>query len=60
MNLSNASKKKRSAVGFHIFSLILGFFMIYPLLWLVASSFKSNDTMFTNTYSLIPQTFDAS
>jgi multiple sugar transport system permease protein len=33
--------------------------MIYPLLWLVASSFKSNDTMFTNTYSLIPQTWDA-
>ena len=59
MYASKVNKKKRSAVGFHIFSVILGFFMIYPLLWLVASSFKSNDTMFTNTYSLIPQTWDA-
>lgn len=30
--------------------------MIYPLLWLVASSFKSNDTMFKNTYSLFAST----
>lgn len=55
---SKQNEKKMSSVGFHIFSLFLGFFMIYPLLWLVASSFKSNDTMFTNTYSLIPQTWD--
>lgn len=54
MNLTKANKQKLSSVGFHVFSIILGFFMIYPLLWLVASSFKSNDTMFTNTYSLIP------
>ncbi len=59
MNLTKANKQKLSSVGFHVFSIILGFFMIYPLLWLVASSFKSNDTMFTNTYSLIPQTWDA-
>ena len=59
MYSSKVNKKKGAAVGFHIFSVILGFFMIYPLLWLVASSFKSNDTMFTNTYSLIPQTWDA-
>ena len=31
--------------------------MIYPLLWLVASSFKSNDTMFKNTYSLLPESW---
>ena len=37
---------------FHVFSCLLGFIMIYPLLWLVASSFKSNDTVFKNTYSL--------
>ncbi len=59
MTTLSAKKKKTSAVSFHAFSLIFGFFMIYPLLWLVASSFKSNDTMFTNTYSLIPQTWDA-
>lgn len=59
MELTKANKKKLSSVGFHVFSLALGFLMIYPLLWLVASSFKSNDTMFTNTYSLIPETWDA-
>lgn len=59
MYASKVNRKKGAAVGFHIFSIVLGFFMIYPLLWLVASSFKSNDTMFTNTYSLIPQTWDA-
>lgn len=47
--------KRLSSVMFHIFSLVLGFVMIYPLLWLLASSFKSNDTMFHNTYSLIPE-----
>ena len=43
--------KKMASVVFHVFSCLLGFIMIYPLLWLVASSFKSNDTMFKNTYS---------
>ena len=59
MSLSKAKKQRLSSVGFHVFSLALGFPMIYPLLWLVASSFKSNSTMFTNTYSLIPETWDA-
>ena len=44
--------KKMASVVFHVFSCLLGFIMIYPLLWLVASSFKSNDTMFKNTYSV--------
>lgn len=43
------------SLGFHIFSILLGFLMIYPLLWLIASSFKSNSTMFINSYSLIPE-----
>lgn len=47
--------KKMASVVFHVFSRLLGFIMIYPLLWLVASSFKSNDTMFKNTYSLLPE-----
>lgn len=51
-------KKKniRSAV-FHIGACLLGFLMIYPLLWLLASSFKSNSTMFQDAYSLIPKTW---
>ena len=50
--------KQRNSVIFHIFSIALGFLMIYPLLWLIASSLKSNDTMFVNSFSLIPKDFD--
>lgn len=32
--------------------------MIYPLLWLLMSSFKSNETMFHDAYSLIPEVWD--
>lgn len=52
-------KKNVHAVLFHVGACVLGFFMIYPLLWLLASSFKSNDTMFTDSYSLIPKVWDA-
>ena len=52
-------KRQLSSVIFHAGACILGFFMIYPLLWLLASSFKSNETMFTNTYSLLPEVWDA-
>lgn len=51
-------KKGRSAV-FHIFSILLGFIMIYPLLWMISSSMKSNETIFVDSYSLIPKSFDA-
>ena len=51
-------KKKINAVIFHIGACTLGFLMIYPLLWLLASSFKSNETMFKNPYSLIPEVWD--
>ena len=52
-------KKNVHAVLFHVGACVLGFFMIYPLLWLLSSSFKSNDTMFTDAYSLIPKVWDA-
>lgn len=50
---------KFQSVCFHIFSCLLGFIMVYPLLWLLMSSFKSNDTMFHNAWSLIPEKWDA-
>ena len=52
-------KKNVHAVLFHVGACVLGFFMIYPLLWLLSSSFKSNYTMFTDAYSLIPKVWDA-
>ena len=51
-------KKKIHSIVFHVGTCALGFLMIYPLLWLLASSFKSNDTMFHNTFSLIPEKWD--
>ena len=52
-------QKLKSSILFHVGACLLGFIMIYPLLWLLASSFKSNETMFHNTYSLIPEVWDA-
>ena len=49
---------KAQSVFFHVFSCALGFIMIYPLLWLLMSSCKSNDTMFLNAWSLVPQKWD--
>ena len=49
---------KIQSVLFHVFSCLLGFIMVYPLLWLLMSSFKSNDTMFHNAWSLIPEKWD--
>ncbi len=51
-------KRKIDSILFHVLTCGIGLLMIYPLLWLLASSLKSNDTMFQNTYSLIPEVFD--
>ncbi len=47
--------KKLHTFAYHLFAIILGFFMIYPLLWLIASSFKENSEIFINSYTLIPK-----
>lgn len=44
---------------FHLTALLIGFIMIYPLIWMLASSFKNNSEIFVNAYSLIPKTWDA-
>ncbi len=41
----------------HIFVLIIGFIMIYPLIWMVMSSFKETGTIFTTANQLIPSKF---
>ena len=42
---------------YHVFMLAVGFVMIYPLLWLVSSSFKPSGDIFTTASSLIPKTW---
>lgn len=41
----------------HVFLCVVGFVMMYPLLWLLSSSLKPNEQIFTNL-SLWPETFD--
>lgn len=50
-----ANRKRLGLLTFHCFSIVIGLLMIYPLLWSLASSFKDNAHMFTNSYSLIPE-----
>ena len=50
---------KAQSVFFHIFSCLLGFIMVYPLLWLLMSSFKSNDTLFCCEYTFAERFSDS-
>jgi multiple sugar transport system permease protein len=52
----NAPTTWRNVV-YHGFVLVFGFAMLYPLMWMVASSFKPGDEIFTNVTSLIPRRF---
>ncbi len=49
--------KKRSAFIYHAFMLVMSVAMLYPLLWMIASSFKPNSEIFSTVTSLIPTTF---
>lgn len=58
---TNMAKRKRlGAVCYHVFVCAMGFVMIFPLLWMVASAFKPNSEIFTNAQSLIPKDFTLS
>jgi multiple sugar transport system permease protein len=45
------------AVIYHTFVFAFGLVMIYPLVWMVMSSFKETSTVFTTASSLIPKKF---
>lgn len=51
------SKMKLGHILFVIVVLAIGFVMVYPLLWMVMSSFKANNEIFNNARSLIPAEF---
>jgi multiple sugar transport system permease protein len=44
-------------VCFHLIVVALGFLMLYPILWMISNSFKTNREIF-NSFSLIPSTFN--
>src|ERR671932_1145054 len=45
---------------YHAFVIAFAFVMLYPILWMIASSLKPGDEVFSNVTSLIPRriTFD--
>ncbi|MGN6712972.1 multiple sugar transport system permease protein [Anaerocolumna jejuensis DSM 15929] len=49
--------KKIRHILFHVVAVVLGFIMIYPLLWMVMSSFKPSNEIFANAGSLFPKEF---
>jgi len=46
------------SVSFHSFVCIFGLFMLYPILWTVASSLKPESEIFVNAASLIPSALE--
>ena len=52
-------KKKQllQKIVYHVVVCGIGLLMIYPLVWMIMSSFKPTDTIFTTAQSLIPETF---
>lgn len=51
------AKRKVGTVIYHILVCLGGICMIYPLLWMVMSSFKETSTIFVTANSLIPEKF---
>lgn len=54
---SERRKKRLGSVLYHILVLLIGIAMFYPVLWLLSSSFKVEETIFRNSHSLIPWGF---
>ncbi|HEX9924844.1 MAG TPA: carbohydrate ABC transporter permease [Anaerolineae bacterium] len=48
-------KKLARSVIYHAGVILLGYIMLYPILWLIASSLKPTNEIWTNIASLIPQ-----
>ncbi len=49
----NQARQTRALV-YHVGVIVLGFLMLYPVLWLIASSLKGASEIWTQAYSLIP------
>lgn len=56
-NISHSVSKRRKwgSATYHVLMLLLSLLMVYPLLWLISSSFKPNGEIFSNAASLVPK-----
>ena len=51
------TKKSVRTVLYHILVMAFGIIMVYPLLWMIMSSFKETKTIFVTAGNLIPKNF---
>lgn len=47
-------KKRAGHLVFHIATASLAIILLYPVIWLIASSFKESASIFATSHSLIP------
>jgi multiple sugar transport system permease protein len=52
-----AKKRRKSFPLFHVLCILFGVTSLYPILWLVSSSFKESQKVFVEAYQLIPSSF---
>ena len=55
--MGNKGEKSIGKIIYHVLICGLGLIMIYPLLWMVMSSFKETNTIFATAGELIPRKF---
>jgi len=53
----NTNKGSYGRLAAYVFLIVLGFILIYPLIWLVISSFRATNAEIFGTASLIPHSF---
>lgn len=51
------NRKPISQMIYHILVFVCGIIMVYPLIWMIMSSFKESNTIFTTATNLIPEKF---
>ena len=49
------NRKTVTKVLYHVFVILFGFMMVYPVLWMISGSFKGNAEILRGTLSLIPK-----
>ena len=50
-------KRKFGKTVYHVLLIAVSFLMLYPLLWMIASSFKEESEIMVTATSLIPKNF---
>nr|WP_330362382.1 hypothetical protein [[Clostridium] methoxybenzovorans] len=57
MKTGYREKRIAATVVYHVFTFLLACVMIYPLVWMVMSSFKNSNEIFRTAAKLLPDKF---